>query len=53
MWNVTVVCSDDKCAEVMEVVVDDLDDVDAVVCDCEHSVVVLAVASFVPLSSAA
>jgi hypothetical protein len=53
MWNVTVVCSDDRCAEVMEVLVEDLDDVDAVVCDCEHGVVVLAVAGFVPVSAAA
>jgi NADH/NAD ratio-sensing transcriptional regulator Rex len=53
MWQVTVVCSDDRCAEVMEVVVYDLDEVEAVVCECDYNVVVLAVASFEPLTAAA
>jgi hypothetical protein len=53
MWQVTVLCSDDQCAEVMEVVVDDLDEVEAVVCECGYNVVVLAVANFEPLTAAA
>ncbi len=53
MWQVLVVCSDDKCAEVMEVVVDDLDEVEAIVCECDYNVVLLRVASFEPVTAAA
>jgi hypothetical protein len=53
MWQVTVVCSDDRCAEVMEVVVEDLDEIEAVVCECDYNVVLLRVASFEPVLSAA
>jgi hypothetical protein len=53
MWQVTVLCSDEQCAEVMEVVVDDLDEVEAVVCECGYNVVVLAVANFESLTAAA
>jgi hypothetical protein len=53
MWQVTVVCSDDRCAEVLEVFVDDLDEVEAVACECGYAVVVLGVARFEPLAAAA
>jgi hypothetical protein len=53
MWIVRVVCSDPECAEEQEVIVAELDEVEAVVCDCECCVVALAVASFEPLPLAA
>jgi hypothetical protein len=42
MWQVRIVCSD--CADEVEVVVADLDDVEREVCGCGYSFVVLAVA---------
>jgi hypothetical protein len=53
MWQLTVVCSDDQCAEVLEVVVDDLDEIEAVVCECEHGVVLLSIAAFEPVMTKA
>lgn len=53
MWQVLVVCSDDRCAEVREVVVDDLDEVEAVVCECDYNVVLLRVERFEPVPAAA
>jgi hypothetical protein len=47
MWQVTVLCTD--CAEEMEVVVGDLDDVEREACVCGYSFVVLSVASFEPV----
>jgi hypothetical protein len=47
MWQVLVVCSD--CAEEVELLVEDLDDVDREACGCDHCYVVLAVAAFEPL----
>ena len=49
MWNVEVVCSDPDCGEEIELWVDDLNEVERVVCECECSVVVLRVADFEPL----
>jgi hypothetical protein len=46
MLLVTVVCSDPECGEELEVVVDDLDAVETVVCDCAHGFVVVAVSEF-------
>jgi hypothetical protein len=43
MLLVTVVCSDPDCAEEREVVVEDLDALEAIVCDCSHGFVVVAV----------
>jgi hypothetical protein len=43
MLLVTVVCSDPECAEEREVAVEDLDAVDATVCDCGYGFVVVAV----------
>lgn len=53
MWIVKVVCSDPDCAEEQEVVVAELDEADAAVCDCGCCVVTLAVANFEPLALAA
>jgi len=47
MWQVTVHCTD--CAEEVEVVVPDLDDVEREACPCGYSFVVLSVASFEPV----
>jgi hypothetical protein len=48
MWLIQVSCSDPVCTEEFEVVVDDLAEVERVVCACGHSVVVLAVSHFEP-----
>jgi hypothetical protein len=49
MWIVEVTCSDPDCAEEREAVVADLDELDALVCDCGCTLVTLAVANFEPL----
>lgn len=46
MWIVKVVCSDPDCAEEQEIVVAELDEADAAVCECGCCVVTLTVASF-------
>ena len=43
MLLVTVVCSDPECIEEHEIVVEDLDAVDATVCNCGHGFVAVAV----------
>jgi hypothetical protein len=43
MFLVTVVCSDPECAEEREIAVEDLDAVDATVCECGHGFVVVTV----------
>jgi len=53
MWIVEVVCSDPDCAETREVVVESLDEIDRIVCECECSVVILTVAGFEPIYAAA
>jgi len=53
MWQLTVVCSDERCGELLEVVVEDLDEVERVVCACGHNVVLIGVAAFKPLTLAA
>lgn len=50
MWIVKVVCSDPGCAEEQELVVAELDEADAAVCDCGCCVVTLSVAGFEPLA---
>lgn len=47
MWQVSVQCSD--CAEEIEIVVEDLDDVEREACRCGCSFVVLSVATFEPV----
>lgn len=44
-----VVCSDPECAEEQEVVVAELDELDAIVCECECCVVAVSVGGFEPL----
>ena len=44
---IQVTCSDPDCGEDFEVMVEDLNEVEEVVCECEHCVVVLSVADFV------
>lgn len=51
MWQVTIVCSD--CTEETEVVVENLDDADREVCECGYSYVVVSVAEFEPVETAA
>jgi hypothetical protein len=51
MWQVTVLCTD--CAEEVEVVVADLDEVEREACLCGYSFLVLSVASFEPVYAAA
>jgi hypothetical protein len=50
MWIVRVVCSDPDCAEEREAIVAELDEAEAVVCECGCCVVALSVASFEPLA---
>jgi hypothetical protein len=45
MLLVTIVCSDPKCIEEREIVVEVLDDVDREVCECGHGFVVMRVSS--------
>ncbi|HEX3238916.1 MAG TPA: hypothetical protein VHR18_02130 [Solirubrobacterales bacterium] len=51
MWLIQVTCSDPDCAEDFEVLVDDLNDVEETVCECEACVVVLSVANFVSFAA--
>ena len=43
MLLVKVVCSDPECIEEREIAVEDLDQIDASVCDCGHGFAVVAV----------
>jgi hypothetical protein len=43
MLLVTVVCSDPECEEEREIAVEELDAIDADVCDCGHGFVVISV----------
>jgi hypothetical protein len=52
MWIVQLVCSDPGCAEERELVVTDLDEADAAVCDCGCCLVLVSVANFEPLALA-
>jgi hypothetical protein len=49
MWEIDVTCSGPDCEEEFQVWVEDLDEVDAVVCDgCGRSVVTVRVAEYRP-----
>jgi hypothetical protein len=50
MWLIQVTCSDPECAEDFEVLVDDLNDVEETVCECDACVIVLSVAHFVSVA---
>jgi hypothetical protein len=45
MLEVTLICSDEDCAEVAEVEVADLDSLDGFSCDCGYGLVLLSVRS--------
>jgi hypothetical protein len=47
MLLVMVVCSDSECVEEREIAVEDLDDIDAAVCECGHGFVVMTVSHLV------
>lgn len=44
MWVVDLVCSDDECAQEIELLVADLDEVDRIACECGCAFVTLSVA---------
>jgi hypothetical protein len=46
MWSVDIVCSDSECEWQAEVLLDDLDEIELLVCECGHCMVVHAVAEF-------
>jgi hypothetical protein len=47
MWQLAVVCS--GCADEVEVLVEDLEDVEREVCPCGYSFIVLSVMGFEPM----
>jgi hypothetical protein len=49
VWQALIVCS--SCAEEVEVVVEDLDDLERQVCTCGYSCGVLSIATFEPIYS--
>jgi hypothetical protein len=46
MWSVDIVCSDPECEWRDEVLLDELEEAELVVCECGHCAVVRAVARF-------
>ena len=46
MLLATIVCSDPACAEEMESVVETLDELDVLACECGHGFVLVAVAEY-------
>ena len=44
MYFVKVICSDGECAEEIEAVVESIEEVDDIVCECHYSTVLLSVA---------
>lgn len=50
MWIVKVVCLDPDCAEEQEIIVAELEEADAAVCDCGCCVITLTVAGYKPLA---
>ena len=44
MYIVNVICSDEDCAEEIEAVVETMEEVDDIVCECEYGTVLLQVA---------
>jgi D-serine deaminase-like pyridoxal phosphate-dependent protein len=44
----TLICSDEACAEEVDVVVDDLDSLETAICDCDCTFVVLSVSDWSP-----
>lgn len=46
MWSVDIVCSDPECEWQAEVLLDQLEQAELLVCECGHCALVRAVASF-------
>jgi hypothetical protein len=49
MWLIEVVCSNPECGEELEVILEELDEVEAVACECGACTTVIAVANFEPV----
>jgi hypothetical protein len=49
MLHVTLLCSDEDCAELREAVVDSLDELDGLGCECGYGLVLLRVAELAPV----
>ena len=43
MLQVTLLCSDEDCAELREVVVESLDELDGLACDCGYGLIALRI----------
>lgn len=48
MFIATLICSDEACAAELDLVADDLAALDAAVCDCDCTLVVLSVSEWSP-----
>jgi len=46
MWSVDIVCSDPECEWQAEVLLDELEEAELLICECGHCAVVRAVAEF-------
>jgi hypothetical protein len=46
MWSVDIACSDPECEWEAEVLLDELEEAELLVCECGHCAMVRAVASF-------
>jgi hypothetical protein len=49
MWIISAACSDASCGSEAEFVVDTLEEIEELVCECGYCVVALSVASFEPI----
>jgi hypothetical protein len=46
MWSIDIVCSDPECEWEAEVLLDELEEAELLICECGHCAVVRAVARF-------
>lgn len=46
MWSIDIVCSDPECEWQAEVLLEELEEVELLICECGHCAVVRAVAEF-------
>jgi hypothetical protein len=46
MWLASLICSDPECYEERELLVESLEELDGVVCECGYGFVLLAVSDF-------
>jgi hypothetical protein len=49
VWVIDLVCSDDECAQEIELLVADLDEADRIACECGCALVTLSVAEAIEL----